>query len=283
MITTVMLIVSLFPLIDSSEGSDSDPFEILLLDDSEKKLNDPLFNNVTFYFDTTNNDGSIEYRLKAMYTVDTVPVKFIVRSNGGSFDVHITMDGLTSFLADTGVRITLTSDTDEFTADLTSSNNYSSIFSSETAPAFKPNVKYELSITTLDAYNTEVSPTSIDDIKVTFKANISSGYHQIMFVSENDIIEQYIAPDNYIIDKTPSVSRIGFDFKGWFTVDGREITDGYVVSPEEGDIVAYAKWESNGEEGFPVAIPIIGGIISALAIAGIIIFVLKKKKNGAAE
>ena len=279
----LLIAVSLLSPISYAQNDADRPYDIYLTDDSGNELTDPLFNNVVFYFDTyTHPDSTIEYRLIAMVTIQTVPANVYIQSNGGQFEIDVDIEGLTSFLADTGIIITLQSGDDTYNARLNSSNSYHSKFKDGIGSAlFDPNTNYELSITTDDAFSSDVPPQSIQNIEITFHAVLAQGHHLVAFESQGELINSYIAPDNYVIDQLPSVSRSGYTLEGWYTDQGVKIEEGYQISPEEGDVYAKARWEEDNSTNI---IPIvIGSGIGILAVAGIVLFALKRKKDRAPQ
>ena len=266
-----------------AQPQSNNPYDIYLTDDNGNELTDPLFNNVVFYFDTyTHPDSTVEYRLIAMVTIQTVPANVYIQSNGGQFEIDVDIEGLTSFLADTGIIITLQSGDDKYDAKLNSTNSYHSKFKDGIGSAlFDPNTYYKLSITTDDAFSSDIPPQSIQNIEITFHAVTAQGYHLVAFESQGELIESYVAPDNYVIDELPSISRSGYSLEGWYTDQGVKVEEGYQISPEEGDIYAKARWEeSNSFNIIPI---IIGSGIGLTAVAGIILFAVKRKKEQAPE
>lgn len=284
-LATLVLMTPMFASY-SEASNDSEPFSISLTDDSGSELDGPLFDGVVFYFHThTYANNVVEYRLMAMVTIPIVPSNVLITSGGGQFEVDVQIEGLSSFLADTGIIVTLESSDYEYTACLKNSptDPYHSKFMDESGVAlFDPNKSYKLSITTGDGYTSVDPPTEMQNIRITFNAVLATGHHLVVFESEGSIVESYVVHDNHKIDHLPSVSRSGYTLQGWFTADGRQITEGYIVTPEEGDVYAYAKWEPNPDSGFPIII-VIGGIGGALATAAILFILLKKKKGGEAQ
>lgn len=271
--------------INSNPQDFGDQFSLLLTDENGNDLSDPIFGKVIVYFDSFDSQYGTIYKLKAMISIQKIPGYVTIKSDiDGLFKLSTSAVNMDSFLTETGMRITITSDDDIYHADLRSSNNYSADYKADTdtIASLEPNVKYHVSVSLLDEYESSVAPENVENITITFQATIADGFHQVAFISEGSTIESYMAPDGYVIEHVPEISRSGYSFKGWFTPDRKEVTDGYTISSNEGDIFAYAEWEPNSED-FPIAIAIVGGIITALVVASIIILALKKKKNGATE
>ena len=268
----------MLPVSDDSRGASfEDSFSLKLMDSEGRDLSDPLFGNVTIFFDTIDTEHGTIYKLKAMLSIRTIPANLLITSSGGLFRLAVTASGLGSFIDSTGMRITITDSSNVFTADLKSESGYSAEFKNgANTAALDPNVNYSVSISLIDGYDSLVPPESISSIKITFQAIASEGFHQVMFISQDETIESYMAFDNYVIEEVPSVSRSGYAFKGWYTADGKEITDGYIISKDDGDIIAFANWEK--EEGSGIMLYIAGGG-GAAGLAALLLFALKKKKE----
>ena len=249
-----------------------------------------MFGNVTFYFDTFTDSHGTVYKMKAMQTIELVPSKLTINSETGLFEINVKIDGLKDYLASSGLRFTLKSTDETFHADLRSSNDFTCTFKDDfnNIARFSPNVGYVLGASTLDNVDTPISPETITNITITFRANVADGFHQVTFMSqttsnEREVIESYTVPDNYVIEEVPTVTRSGYAFKGWFTLDKQEIVPGFVVTPEMTDIIAYAEWEENpasnpgGGDQFPylIIILIAGCIIGTL----LIIFIFRKRRG----
>ena len=278
-----ILMVTFIPFhtVDISDAeSIEEPFTLRLTDSEGNDLSDPLFGGeVTVFFDTIDiGGGTYIYKLKAMLAIKTVPANLLVVASGGLFKLSVNASGMGSFLDSTGMRISITDGDSVFSADLKKDNGYSSDFRNGLNIAtLDPNKNYSVSICLIDGYESDIPPESVKNITFTFQAMASEGFHQVMFISEDETIESYMAFDNYVIEKVPSVSRSGYTFEGWFTPDGRQITDGYVISPDEGDVIAFAKWEKSGNNT-PIILGGVGGGVGALALL-LLLFAFKRKKD----
>ena len=274
-------LVLLLPFYSTTSDAEQieEVFSIKLTDSEGNDLNDPLFGGeVVIYFDTYHTPNGTIYRLKAMMSIRTVPANIVINASGGLFKLAVSATGLGSFLDDTGMRISITDGENIYDADMRVSNNYSADFrNGANIASLDPNVNYAVSISLIDGYESAVPPESLTDIRITFQAIAADGFHQVMFISQDETVESYMAFDNYVIEEVPSVSRSGYTFKGWFTPEGKEITDGYVISPTEGDIIAYAEWEKNESSNIALYIGIGGG---SAALLGLVALVLLKKRNG---
>ena len=279
LVAALALFAIMAPISDVSNGSYvEDSFSLTLTDKDGNDLKDPIFGDVTIFFDTYNAPNGTIYKLKAMLSIRTIPTNLVINASGGLFKLAVSAQGMDSFLTDTGMRITITNDDKTYNADLRSSNNYSDEFRHDSnVAALDPNVIYSVSVSLIDGYESPVSPESVSNIKITFQAIASDGFHQVMFISQDETVESYMAFDNYVIEKVPEVSRSGYSFQGWFTPDGRQITDGYVISPNEGDIIAYAEWEKDESNNTLLYVGIGGG--SALLAGALLLLLLKKKRD----
>ena len=278
-ITAVLITTPLYTC-DTHAQEVSDSFSLKLTDSDGNDLSDPLFGgDVTFFFDTYDTKYGTIYKLNAMISIRTIPANLIINASGGLFRLAVSAKGMDSFIGQTGMRITITNEDNTFNADLIEGDNYSTEFKNgANIAALDPNTNYAVSICLIDGYESTVPPESVTDIKITFQAIASDGFHQVMFISQDDVVESYMAFDNYVIEEVPSVSRSGYSFKGWYTLDGKEITNGYVISPNDGDIIAYAEWEKNENSILPIALGIGGG--SALLLGLVVLVALKRKHGG---
>ena len=274
-----------------ADYSSSDSFSIRLTDTDDNDLSDPLFGNVIFYFDTHTDALGTIYKMKAMQTIELVPSKVIITSEMGLFEVSVDIDGLEGYLASSGLRFTLSSADETFHADLKSSNDFACTFKDESnnVARFSPNTGYVLGASTLDNVDTPIAPETITNITITFRANVTDGFHQVTFISQTstndrEIIESYTVPDNYKIEEVPTVTRSGYIFKGWFTLDKEKIEPGFVVTSEMTDIIAYAEWDEipasdsgGGGDQFPY---LIIAIIAGCIIGTLLIVFLFRKRRG---
>ena len=283
-LTVVIVVCLAFPSLvfcnDSDGTTIEESFGLTLTDADGNDLSDPLFGgDVKIFFDTHDTPNGTIYKLKAMLSIKTVPANIIISASGGLFKLAVSASGVGSFLEETGMRITINNGDDTYNADLKKNNNFSAEFrNGGNIAALDPNVNYAVSVTLIDSYESTVPPESVKDIRITFQAIASDGFHQVMFISQDETVESYMAFDNYVIEEVPSVSRSGYSFKGWYTLDGKEITNGYVISPNDGDIIAYAEWEKNENSILPIALGIGGG--SALLLGLVVLVALKRKHGG---
>ena len=187
------------------------------------------------------------------------------------------VNGMDSYLKEIGMKITVTDGEKCFVAHMMDDNVSINFAGDGNDSVLDPNKDYSVAIEPINnSYETDVPPEKVKELTMTFQAIAADGCHQVMFISQGETIESYIAFDNEVIEKVPEVSRSGYSFQGWFTPDGRQITDGYVISPNEGDIIAYAEWEKNESNNTIIYVGIGGG---AAAIAAVLLLLLAKKKH----
>ena len=276
-ILIVLVITSIIPSTFTSAESQEEAFSLKLTDANGNDLRDPLFGDVTIYFDTYDTPEGTIYKLKAMLSIKTIPANIRITSTGGLFKLSVSATGAGSFLEETGMRFTVIGGDDSLSADLRKENQYSDEFKNgANSVIIQPNLDYAVSANLIDEYESVVVPESVNNIKITFQAEATDGFHEVAFISEGQIIESYLVFDNGIIDHVPQVSRNGYSFKGWFTPDGREITAGYVISPNEGDIIAVAEWEYIGNNNMIY----IAGVGGGAAAAALLLLLLLKKRKG---
>ena len=256
------------------------------------------------YFDVkiVNNDGTeAEGILGHSYTVDTVtditgttfilranislqakPANLLIESPEGTFNCYVTVTGLSSYLEEAGIRVQLTDGEKTYNSDNSKATQFVSTYftdENDSRAVLKPNVMYPLSIMTLDDVEHEAPPEKIEKVVVEFTAHLKEGMHQIAFFSEGEMVDAYKLADGQAIRPLPPApERSGYDFGGWFTKDGRAITEGYVVTEDDGDIIGYAKWTATpvSSDSFNWLILV---IIGAVVVSMIIAFLLVKRRG----
>ena len=275
------LLLSTAPL--SSAEQIENTFRLELTDNTDNDLTDPLFSNVTYHFDTFSSSNGTIYKLRAMYTLNVVPSKLTVVADDGAYYLQVKVEGMTSWAADAGLIIQLTSEENTISSELSKDNDFSQFFKDgENKKAeLKPNLDYQLSLNILeDEVETPVPPETITGIKITFEATLKDGLHQIIFISESQTVESYMVPDNYVINSVPEVSeRTDYEFMGWFTADGREIVPGTTVTSDDGDIIAYAKWNYIGVDPSSTVYPIVAIIVAAIIASLLLVIIIYKRKR----
>jgi len=275
-----IVFMSIAPLSSSTSEAAAvgDTFSISLTDSEGNDLSDPLFGDVKISFNTFDSKYGTVYKINAMLEVGSVPANVLITAPAGLFTLSVKAEGLGSFVAKTGMRLTVSSGEDSFTADITKDNNFSTDFrNGGNIAALEPNIPYSLSVHLLDAYESNVPPSGVSNIRITFQAMASEGYHQVIFVDGDNVIESFLAFDGYVIEKVPIPHRAGYTFKEWVSAgDGKVISDGYVISPSDGDIYAVAVWEKN-DNGNIIILAIGGGSVAACAL--LLLFLLKRRRS----
>ena len=283
MITIITAIVILSSVSPSSSALTVDDlqYEVVLQDESGAKIDDG-YMNTKVMFDTSTDSISTKYYLRTATTLTIPPTNLYIQSDSGTFNSFVTITGLKSYLADSGIRMTITNGDQHYSADLTKENKYTSYFNNADAYAVLDcNKPYSISMTTLGAVETTVPPEDINDITFTFTVHMAKGNHQVMFISQDDVVEAYKVMDGYVIDKLPSISRTGYDLVGWFLPDGREVTEGFVITENDADIIATAEWKEN--DALTFGLPVVGIIIGELLVGMFIFFLIKKRRGNSGE
>ena len=266
----------------SNAESAQNAFELKLLNETNNDLTDPLFSNVSYHFDTICNSNGTIYRMKAMFTLDIVPARLVIISEAGLYNVDMKITGLTSWAAGASLKFTLTSDDNTYSAILTQGNNFNQSFKDEDGLAkIQPNEEFVISACVIENnVETTVPPESLTDIEITFEANLSDGSHQVMFISEGEILQSYIVPDDYMIQTVPTPNdRTDYAFINWSTEDGRVISPGFTVTSNDGDIIAYAKWDYIGADPTSTVYPIVSIIVAAIIATLLLVIIIYKRKR----
>lgn len=259
----------------------SEPYTLKLTDSDGNDLSDPLFGGkVTFYFDTYDTPYGKIYKLKAMLSIRTMPANLVIHASGGLFKLSVSATGLKSFFDETGMRVSISDGADTYTADMRKSNGFSDDFrNGSNIATLEPDVQYSVSFSLIDGYESAVSPDSVSGITITFQAIAGDGFHQVMFISQNETVESYMAFDNYVIEEVPSVSRSGYTFNGWYTADGREVSDGFTIAQNDGDIIAFAEWEKDDSNNGIIYASIGGGV----GLIGLLLLLVLLKRKSSEE
>ena len=256
------------------------------------------------YFDVkiVNNDGTdAEGILSHSYTIDTItditgttyilranislqakPANLLIESDEGTFNCYVTVTGLSSYLREAGVRIQLQDESKTYISDSTEATHFVSTYftdDSDSRAVLKPNIMYPMTIRTLDDVEHEVAPEKVENVVIEFTAHLKEGMHQIAFFNGDELVDAYKIADGQAIRPLPAApEKDGYNFEGWYTKDGKVISEGYIVTEDDGDIIGYARWTAVpiSSDGFNWLIPIIiGAVIGGLIIA----FLLVKRRK----
>ena len=230
-------------------ATDIEYFTINLVDDEGKDAPNVLQPSYTCDTDTTIS-GTVFY-LKAHRAISVSSVNLLIGSDSGEFNSYVTMVGLSSYLAESGIRVELSYNEQTYHADLKSDNQFKEVYfvDQDGSPAvLEPNIKYPITVRPLNDISSTVPPESVENVIMEFTAHMKKGFHQIVFISEEEIVSSYKLLDGQAILPLPVIERDGYTLDGWFTQDGKQIVEGYVVTADDQDIISYAKWTPNGSD-----------------------------------
>ena len=280
-VSAMVLFIFLSSMITQPLSADSDEisyFDIKLVNDDGTEAEGILSHSYTV--NTETDMIGTTYILKANISLQAKPANLLIESSEGTFNCFTTVTGLSSYLREAGVRIQLQDEDKTYTSDSTEATHFNSTYfvdNSNSRAVLKANVKYPVTIKTLDDVEHDAPPEKVENVVIEFTAHLKEGMHQVAFFNDDKIVDAYKLADGQAIRPLPAApEKSGYEFKGWFTQDGRSIPEGYVVTEDDGDIIQYAKWT-------PVVVPsdtfnwiipvIVGAVIAGLIIA----FVLVKR------
>lgn len=230
----------------TSNGDNPEYFTVDLVDDEGKDA--PYVFQPSYTCNTVTTISGTVFYLQAHRAISISSVNLLIESDTGEFNSYVTIEGLSSYLAESGIRVELSYDEQLFHADLTSTNNYKSYFIDqyESRAVLEPNIKYPITVRPLNDVSSTVVPETVSDVVMEFTVHMKDGFHQIVFISDGEIVSSYKLLDGQAILPLPVIERDGYTLDGWFTQDGKQIVEGYVVTSEDQDIISYAKWTPNG-------------------------------------
>ena len=253
---------------------DHSSFDILLLDEEKNEIK--TLPSMMVYYDTNVKNDTIYFKMKSTAMTDSQPFYLYIESKGGLFNVSVSTLGLNTYLKESGLEFTIDSDIEKHVCNVGPLANQIDYFmNGEEVSELSPNTMYKLSITTWhDGIESVVIPEDMDNVILTFTASVAKGFHQVSFFSDGEMIDTYKVRDGEAITEFPPVPPHTGTFKGWFTPNGVQIYDGYIVSPEDEDIIANATWEESNNSMLYI---IIGGISAAILGSLLIVFIRKRK------
>lgn len=229
---------------------DIEYFQLRLVDNEGNNTGNVLAESYTVDTFSPNLETTLYY-LKAHKTISASSVNLLIDSSTGEYNAYVSMENLTSYLAESGIRVEIEFDTKVYHADLKAINQYTAYFKDEygATAALEPGIMYPMTIRPLEDVSSTIVPESINEVRIEFTAHLKSGYHQVAFYSNGVVIEAYQLADGGVISTLPvPEKRDGYIFQGWYLPNGTELTEGYVVTPADGDIVATAKWTSENND-----------------------------------
>ena len=233
------------------EGASADSISIDILDANGDKVpsDEPLIKKELKFETYTEIDKNQQEVTK--YTLDDgTPLTqstFYLRisADAGMYNVTISVPeaAITGSLHKAGMLVRLTYLDNEFTAGLDPVNHFVSPVMSapDEVASFLPNISYKLEILT------ELKIDGVKQIEKTpkftlrFEATPSSG-HVIEFYDDLELIETRIVDDGDPIGELPVPQpREGWNFDGWFDVDGNNITSSTIVTK---DLRLHTRWST---------------------------------------
>ena len=232
----------------TTSATDIEYFTINLVDDEGKDAPNVL--EPSYTCDTVTTIAGTTYYLQAHRAISVSSVNLLIESDSGEFNSYVTIYGLSSYLAGSGIRVELSYNEQTFHADLTADNTFTSYFIDQydTRAILEPNIKYHITVRPLEDLSSNIPPETVEDVIMEFTAHMKDGFHQIVFISEGEIVSSYKLLDGQAILPLPAVERDGYTLDGWFTKDGKQIVEGYVVTADDQDIISYAKWTPTGDD-----------------------------------
>ena len=233
-----------------------------------------------YVVDTISDAMGTTFILRAQISLQASPANLLIVSDEGSFNCYVHVSGLSSYLRESGMRIQLDDGEDHYYSDLREDNEFTSYVRAgdESRMVLKPNVMYPISIMTLDDVEHEATPETVENVTVEFTAQLKDGFHQVAFFSEGELVEAYKLADGQAIRPLPVIERDGYSFEGWYLKNGEPIQEGYVVTEEDGDIIAYARWSEivSNSRSFNWIIPL---IITAIILSLLIIILTYRRRK----
>lgn len=241
-IMSVMCIVC--TLIDESKADSPDIsyFDVKIVDNEGH--DSPNILSHRYVVDTITDNTGTTYILRAQISLQASPANVFIESDEGTFNCYVRVTGLSSSLKESGIRIQLTDGENEYKADLKQQNEFVSYLEGEgdSKMTLQPNTMYPMYIMTLEEASQQIPPEDVEDVVIEITAHLKDGMHQVAFFSEGEMVDAYKLADGQSIRPLPTVERDGYTFDGWFMQNGTPVEEGYVVTEQDGDIIAYARW-----------------------------------------
>ena len=281
--TVCLTLVFLLPVILMSAGTsyaepDISYFDVKIVNNDGE--DSPNILSHRYVVDTISDAMGTTFILRAQISLQASPANLLIVSDEGSFNCYVHVSGLSSYLRESGMRIQLDDGEDHYYSDLREDNEFTSYVRAgdESRMVLKPNVMYPISIMTLDDVEHEATPETVENVTVEFTAQLKDGFHQVAFFSEGELVEAYKLADGQAIRPLPVIERDGYSFEGWYLKNGEPIQEGYVVTEEDGDIIAYARWSEivSNSRSFNWIIPL---IITAIILSLLIIILTYRRRK----
>lgn len=244
-VSALALILVLSPMLtdsDSSADANDNTIRLVLYDADGQELTSPLINDPIISFSTLTTPDGVVYELSTGDPIESCPAYFVIRADSGTghglFKVSVKIEGLDGTWADNfGIRVCTDNGS---TADLTKSgNSYESLFyKGGLFSTFEMNKRYGISFATLEG--SCVSTTPIGDLgnfTVILEAEPIPEFHTVLFLSDNELVEQKLLRDIDVLGEFPDVQSQGRDPIGWIDYDGHIVTGSTMVSDLPTDMV----------------------------------------------
>jgi hypothetical protein len=238
-ILAILVAVPLFALvIDEMAIGDNSSLYMELIDENGEAISSPLFKD-SIDFDTITTETGTEFILQTGLEIHCIPSYLIIHSQKGTFNVSVRMIGLAGTWMDNyGIRISV----NDYSAELKSSNGYSSTFQDNGSPAtILPETKYKISLESMDGKSTTIPPESIKDITVLFTFEGADKTHLVAFVDGDEVVCVKALVEGEPCGDLPTLTKEDMKFDGWYDANGKKVTSDTIFTFEE-DTVFKAKW-----------------------------------------
>lgn len=240
-----MVVLSLL-FIATAEGSDAEYVGIEFVDSEGNIYDGRLLDGSGVDFITEVIDTGITYRVLAGTDVPTSKPLFlrIISDIDSSFNMSMSVKGLSSWMAMTGLGCTLFYGEDSFSSEVVEQGrDVDFINGSGKQAEFDRDVLYELTFHTVNeaVLTAGTPPNPIKGIIISFTAVSMMEHHVIHFDANGGIVtesEKEVAA-GHPVGELPKAYRPGFDFDGWY-VDSERLTSSTIMGHT--DITAKAEW-----------------------------------------
>ena len=244
-VSALALILVLSPMLtdsDSSADTDESTIRLVLYDADGQELTSPLINDPIISFSTLTTPDGVVYELSTGDPIESCPAYFVIRADSGTghglFKVSVKIEGLDDTWVDNyGIRVC--SD-DGSIADLTKDgNSYESLFyKGDLFSTFEMNKRYSISFATLAGSYVSTTPIGeLGNFTVILEAEPIPEFHTVLFLSDNELVEQKLLRDIDMLGEFPDVQSQGRDPIGWIDYDGHIVTESTMVSDLPTDMV----------------------------------------------
>jgi len=240
-----MVVLSLL-FIATAEGSDAEYVGIEFVDSEGNIYDGRLLDGSGVDFITEVTDTGITYTVLAGTDVPTSKPLFlrIISDIDSRFNMSMSVKGLSSWMAMTGLGCTLFYGEDSFSSEVVEQGrDVDFINGSGKQAEFDRDVLYELTFHTVNeaVLTAGTPPNPIKGIIISFTAVSMMEHHVIHFDANGGIVtesEKEVAA-GHPVGELPKAYRPGFDFDGWY-VNSERLTSFTIMGHT--DITAKAEW-----------------------------------------